>query len=173
MNKPFCEQCSGFLRIHPENCMKRIWLKCGTCGFTRKLQPMKNIITLPMYWMGRDIAYPNDLTDEIKQNAAQLLQQINLLLTELNISKVKVSSGWRPPAINAKIANAAKASLHQIGKACDIKDNDNQDLGKLIASKPELLKKFNLWQEDLESTKGWTHLDIGTRVDRPSRMFKP
>jgi hypothetical protein len=41
-----------------------------------------------------------------------------------------------------------------IGKAVDLLDNSNQDLAKLIASRPDLLRKYELFMEDMRSTRG-------------------
>jgi queuine/archaeosine tRNA-ribosyltransferase len=59
------------------------------------------------YFMGRDRAYPQHLTDEIRTNAAELLGRVNLLLTWALRDNVRpaidqrtishVASGWRPP----------------------------------------------------------------------------
>jgi len=121
--------------------------------------------------------YSKDFLPEYEQNAQILLNKVNAFLNELGIKDVRVSSGWRPPSINNGLQNAAKKSAHMIGKAVDLLDNSNQDNGKLIASKPDLLRKYGLFLEDLGSTKGqftnWTHLDYLDRADRPSRIFLP
>lgn len=116
--------------------------------------------------------------DVNKDNAERLLKAVNSFLVELDYKGiVKISSGFRPPEVNAGIGNAAKKSLHMECLAVDILDDKNQTLGKLCASKPDLMKKYGLFLEDLTSTLGkntnWTHLDLGTRADRPSRIFKP
>lgn len=138
---------------------------------------IKKLITLEQYAMGRDKLYPTEWTKEVQDNAKKLLEKVNALLSELGIEKVSVSSGFRPAAINNKITNAAKKSAHMIGKAVDIMDNKNQDLAKLVANSPILLRKYGLFMEDLNSTRGqntnWVHLDIIERSDRPSRVFKP
>lgn len=117
-----------------------------------------------------------ELTDEVVANINRLLDKVNNLLKDLDVSAT-VSSGFRPSTVNAKIANAAKKSGHMIGKSIDLHDDKDQTLAKLIQSKPELLKKWGLWLEDPASTKGsnsnWCHLDFIDRTDRPSRMFKP
>ena len=127
-------------------------------------------------------AYPErekspEVTPEVIANAEKLLKAVNSLLTELNIKFAKVSSGFRPSSVNAGIANAAKKSSHMTGKAIDLLDDKSQSLAKLFASKPELLRKYGLFLEDPESTKGknsnWCHTDIADRPDRPSRIFKP
>jgi uncharacterized protein YcbK (DUF882 family) len=117
--------------------------------------------------------YASEFTPEYLANAQKLLVQVNALLNDLNIKSAVVSSGWRPPQINATTPNAAKRSLHMVCLAVDILDNKNQDLAKLIASKPDLLRKYGLWLEDPNSTRNWVHLDLGVRSDRPSRIFLP
>jgi hypothetical protein len=63
------------------------------------------------------------------------------------------------------------------GRAIDLLDNKEQSLAKLVQSRPDLLKKYDLWLENPDFTKGkntnWVHLDMGTRNDRPSRQFNP
>jgi Peptidase M15 len=111
-------------------------------------------------------------------NAERIVATVNALLKELGWTKpVKVSSGFRPAAVNAGIANAAKKSLHTQCLAIDLLDDKLQTLAKLCASKPELLRKYGLFLEDPSATIGknsnWTHLDLASRSDRPSRIFKP
>jgi len=134
---------------------------------------MNDLITLDQYSMGRDKLYPDEWTQDVQNNAIRLLKIVNAFLNELGIKEAIVSSGFRPAAINGKITNAAKKSYHMIGLAVDIKDNDNQDLANLIASNPDLLRKYNLWLESPAATKGWAHIDLGSRMDRPSRVFNP
>lgn len=121
--------------------------------------------------------YASEFTPEYLANAQKLLVQVNALLNDLNIQSAVVSSGWRPPQINAAAPNAAKQSGHLLCLAVDILDNKNQDLAKLVGSKPDLLRKYGLFQEDPRYTIGkntnWTHLDILVRADRPSRQFIP
>ncbi len=121
--------------------------------------------------------YASDFTQEINNNAIILLDKVNSLLGELGIKTADVTSGWRPEAINSKTANAAKRSAHMIGKAVDILDNENQDLAKLVASRPDLLRKYELFMEDMNSTRGkntnWCHVDYMSRSDRSSRVFIP
>jgi len=107
-------------------------------------------------------------------NAQQLADKVNGLLADLGYTKpLTISSGFRTQAANAKIAGSAKASLHMRGLACDLA---GQELGLFIrqhASGAALLRKHGLFMEALESTPSWTHIDCGTRPDRPSREFKP
>jgi hypothetical protein len=124
-----------------------------------------------------DRANSPDCTDEVKKNGALLVEKVNLLLNDLGIDKVDVTSGFRTASSNAQVANAAKRSLHMRGLACDLLDNKDQTLAKLVDSRPDLLKKYDLWLENPNFTKGkntnWVHLDMGTRTDRPSRKFNP
>jgi len=120
-----------------------------------------------------DRANSDELTDEVKANGEALLKKVNALLEELEITDVKVSSGFRPSAVNATIKNAAKKSLHQICRAIDLEDADGK-IDEAIKNKPEVLTKFSLWLEHPDDTKGWSHLDDSdTRKDRPVRIFKP
>ena len=150
----------------------------------KDIKEMKNSpISLDLYFTDfvtkadRRKQYASDFTDEINNNAIVLLDKVNSLLGELGIKTGDVTSGWRPAAINSKTANAAKRSAHMIGKAVDLLDNDNQDLAKLVASRPDLLRKYELFMEDMNSTRGinqnWVHLDYMVRSDRPNRIFIP
>lgn len=144
---------------------------------------MREIISIDLYFRDfvtkkdRRIEYKDQFNNDILTNAKKLLVNVNKLLNDLGISKGDVTSGWRPPTVNAQTTNAAKKSLHMLGLAVDILDNKTQDLGKLIASRPDLLKRYNLWLENPDHTRGkntnWVHLDVGSRSDRPTRMFNP
>lgn len=165
-----CRLCNSFMNLKSD---LPGWLACS-CGYRKIETP---VITLEMHLMGREKTYASELTQEIINNTNELLDKVNALLFELGIKKASVSSGWRPAAINSQTPNAAKKSLHMIGKAVDILDDSNQTLGKAILTNPNLLTKYGLWMEDLSSTKGkntnWVHLDIGVRKERALRIFKP
>jgi uncharacterized protein YcbK (DUF882 family) len=121
--------------------------------------------------MGRDKTHVQELTDEIKENAKKLVERVNLLLKELKIDEVKVSSGWRPPSVNSQVKNAAKKSLHMMGLAIDLQDNG--PIKKAILDNLELLEKYDLWLESPDHTPTWCHLDLGIRSKRPRRIFIP
>jgi len=135
------------------------------------------MITMEDYTKGRDKQYPEEWTPEVQANAIKLLDIVNKFLTELGIDEVEVTSGFRPAAINASLPNSAKRSYHQISLAIDLLDDKDQNLAKLISSRPDLLRKYSLWQENPNATKGkitnWSHIDLGVRQDRPSRIFNP
>lgn len=132
------------------------------------------MLTLKDYFMGRDVSCAKELTPEITANATELLMRINALLSDLNITNVQISSGWRPPSINANVKGAAKKSAHMTGLACDLK---GQDVAIAILKSPDLLKKYSLWLENPSHTSsssgGWTHLDMVQRSARPLQMFNP
>lgn len=142
-----------------------------------------NPLTLDMYFQDfstkqdRRKVYASELTQDIINNATKLVAIINNFLNELGIEEVEVTSGWRPASVNGKTKNAAKNSGHMLGLACDLLDNKNQDTAKLIASNPDLLRKYGLFLESPQATQGintnWAHLDILKRQDRPSRIFIP
>lgn len=119
-------------------------------------------------------AESEELTDQVKSNAEELLKRVNALLKELGVSKVSISSGFRPSDVNNKITNAAKRSAHQSGEALDILDDKNQTLCKKITK--ELLEKYDLYREDSDYTIGkndnWVHLQ--TRPTKSGkRIFQP
>ncbi len=130
------------------------------------------MITLQQYWMGRDILYRLDLTQQIRDNAEELLRRVNGLLSELGVENVRVSSGWRPKQVNAATQGASKTSYHIVGKAVDIEDLGHRLYDKLMQN-PALLDKYGLWAEDKSATETWLHLDVGTRSARHPRVFKP
>lgn len=121
----------------------------------------------------KDRMNSTECTEEVKENARQLLSKLNPLLIELGLQKCIVSSGFRTSDAN-KAANGAKKSLHMIGSAIDIQDKD-ESLDKRLNT-PEgdlLLKKYGLWQEIPTKTIGWVHLDNKDRGTRSKNQFIP
>ena len=124
-----------------------------------------------------------ELTPELLKNAEKLLVEVNQLLIDLGVDSVKISSGFRPAAVNAATAGAAKKSLHTQCLAVDIIDDKNQTLANKInklenEAKDKFLAKYGLWLEHPEATRGnntnWCHLDLSTaRSARKVRVFKP
>lgn len=131
------------------------------------------IIKLDDYLAGRDEEFPKEYTLEIHFNARKLLRAVNALLADLDIAYARVSSGWRPPAVNKIIPDSAKKSYHTLGRAVDIRDAYTGNLAAVIAAHPELLRKYGLFLEEPSRTPGWVHLDNGDRQDRASRVFLP
>jgi hypothetical protein len=149
-----------------------------SCGYTLE---EKYMITLKEYLTASG-RYPDrekheELTPELIKNAETLLDTVNKFLSELGVKNKDVTSGFRPSAANAATAGAAKKSAHTICLAIDLMDDKDQTLAKLIESRPDLLKKYGLWLEDKDFTKGkntnWVHLDLIQRPPRPVQIFKP
>lgn len=117
------------------------------------------MITLDEYLMGRDKDFPLDMLQA--RNAADLLARINWLLGHLNI-EAKVSSGYRPSAINKKIGGS-KMSTHTVCAGIDLVGND---LAKLLFKRQDLLEKCGLYLEHPDYTPTWAHLDTKKRKNR-------
>ena len=104
-------------------------------------------------------------TDEIINNATELLVRVNALLDVINESypgipaamNPHVNSGWRPAAYNATVPGAAVRSKHITGQAIDLADHDGE-LDGLLLDHPNLLELAGLWMEHPLATKGWTHV---------------
>jgi hypothetical protein len=134
-------------------------------------------LKLEDYTMGRDVEYPEEW-DAAKLNAINLIWKVNEFLTAVGWeTPVKVSSGFRPTVLNNYVPNAAKASLHKVGKAVDIWDPSGsmkKFLNPLYNERTQqLLRECGLFMEDPDSTATWCHFDSGNRVDRKTRIFKP
>jgi hypothetical protein len=112
-----------------------------------------------------------ELTDEVLKNIDKLCLAINAAFAEIGIAAPKVSSGFRTAAANGA-AGGAKKSLHMQGLACDFEDVDGK-LDAALSARPEILRKHGLFLEDPAATPSWSHVDLGQRADRPSRIFKP
>ncbi|HWI13364.1 MAG TPA: hypothetical protein VNT02_03890 [Burkholderiales bacterium] len=141
----------------------------------------KGSITLDEYWMGRDVTYRHELTDEISRNALLTVERVNRLLAVMAERGVHalckpgtrsaVASGWRPVAINASVPAAVPDSPHISGAACDLYDPAGA-LDDWCLAHVDALEALQLWLEHPEYTDGWCHVQIvaprcGSRVFRP------
>ena len=139
------------------------------------------MITLKDYYMGRDEKYKTLLTPQLRANAALTVGAANLLLSaaasdgvylEVHpVTRSLVSSGWRPPAVNALTPGAAVRSKHMNCEAIDLYDSEG-DLDAWCMDNLYKLEGFKLWLEHPGATKGWCHLQIipprsGNRVYYP------
>ena len=136
------------------------------------------MILLQQYWMGRDRAYPNELTDEIRANATETVRRANLLIDRYqkatgDLRPRSVNSGWRPAAINAATPKAAKKSNHMLGRALDIADASKTMKTWLMTPEGQkALIECELWMEHPNATPTWVHIQIvppasGKRVYMP------
>ena len=119
------------------------------------------MITPKEYLMGRELDNPIDKIQSF--NMADLLSRVNYVLGKLTLI-TKISSGYRPPKVNASIGGAKK-SLHMSCSAVDLLDKDGS-LAKLLMNNLKLLEEAGLWLESPEHTKGWVHLDTKPRKNR-------
>lgn len=123
--------------------------------------------------MGR--AKEADLSPDLQSNLNKLVDALNIIRKAYG-KPMSVSSGYRPPEVNASVGGAKK-SHHMSCMACDFKDADGK-LDEWLSNNQDLLEKAGLWQEHPEATLGWAHLDVGSRAikDRPGcgkRQFRP
>lgn len=118
--------------------------------------------------MGRDKLFP--LTDEMEGNLSKLLAALHLL-QPVCPEELIVTSGYRPPSINATIPGAAKKSNHMVCLACDFHDPTGA-VGKWCAANLEVLEAVGLWLEHPLSTPGWCHLQAAAPRSG-HRMFIP
>ncbi len=144
-------------------------------------------------WITSSNNYPEranspELTDIVKSNAQTLCDKVNAFLNDLGWTEmVKLTSGFRTSEVNANTPHAAKHSGHEGqpqgvadneagGLAMDIWDDHSQTLYNKVISRPDLLRKYHLFVEDGNHTKGntnWCHIDYRWRPDRASRIFIP
>jgi len=138
------------------------------------------MITVQQYYMGRDVEYKSELTEQLRKNAELTVALANKLLIHalnngvypvLNANKSFVRSGWRPPAVNRDTPNAAPRSNHMTCEAIDIEDNDG-DLDEWCLNHLSVLEDIGLWMEHPAATKSWCHLQ--TKAPRSGRrVFNP
>lgn len=141
------------------------------------------MISLADYFMGRREQYPLALNPRIEGEAVVTVDLVNKLLDRARAHGVTVppsprtgtlvSSGWRPPAVNASTPGAAVNSKHMSGQALDVYDPDG-DLDTWLMTDVGLqcLAELGLWLEHPSATKGWCHLQtVAPRSGR--RVFYP
>lgn len=136
------------------------------------------LLTMPDYWMGRDKQFAGDLKPFIAANARELVRRVNELLQEFYSAMPQaidrtVNSGWRPPAVNAGVRNAARTSAHLTGEAVDLSDDD-EVLDAWINSPAGLdaLVRCDLYAEHRDYTPRWAHLQT-RKVLSGRRVFVP
>lgn len=125
-------------------------------------------------------------TMAIRVNAQALIEKINKLLTSFQNGHPKtivhkLSSGFRPPIVNAATPGASQTSWHMTGHAVDFEDPTGE-LALYCLCEVSLLEHFGLYLEDPRWTRvrnangewmRWVHLQSkappsGRRVFRPA-----
>ena len=119
------------------------------------------------FWRGRDRSHAAELTTEIRANAEDVINKVNELLKRAGLDR-DATSGWRPAAVNAGIAGAAKRSNHMLGKAVDVADADRK-LSQFVNANVKLLEELGLWCEATSATPSWVHFQ--TVPPRSGRRF--
>ncbi|MBY0264988.1 MAG: hypothetical protein K2W84_01160 [Burkholderiales bacterium] len=133
-------------------------------------KPRSTVLKLADYYMGRDVEYRSELSRELRANARDTLRRVNRLLKRAGMMR-KVSSGWRPAALNATVPGAASGSKHISCLAIDLEDRDGALDAWCMANLP-VLEELGLWLEHPDATRGWCHLQ--TRPPRSgNRVFEP
>lgn len=141
------------------------------------------MITVDDYFMGRRQQHPLALTPAIEREAYRTATLVSQLLTQAQsygvtmdrhpVTKTLVSSGWRPPAVNAATSGAAVNSKHMTGQALDVYDPDGDlDEWLMTGEGQAAMTALGLWHEHPSATKGWAHLQtVPPRSGR--RTFYP
>jgi hypothetical protein len=124
------------------------------------------MITLADYWQGRDALYPLAMSPQIERNALLTVELANKLLERAKAAGVvlstnpktgtAISSGWRPPVVNAATPKASPTSRHMTGQAVDLYDPAGL-LDAWAYSQPQVLKDLGVWLEHFSATPGWLH----------------
>jgi len=129
------------------------------------------MITVDDYFMGRREQFHQAMSPTIERNATRTVNIVNALMAKaladgihfaLNPNtKTPVSSGWRPPAVNAGTPGAAPNSKHMTGEAIDLYDPDG-DIDEWLLSEAgqSAMTLLGLWHEHPSATKGWAHVQI-------------
>lgn len=128
------------------------------------------MISLADYFMGRDRTHAHLLGTDLRANAGRTVESANALLVLAKTAGVSlesnprtgsiVSSGWRPPDINAGTPGAALRSLHMRCLAIDLFDPDGDLDDWLLSVAKTVLADLGLWMEHPSATKGWAHVQL-------------
>jgi hypothetical protein len=123
-------------------------------------------ISVEEFLMNR--AKMSDLPDDIVRNLNTIVPKANELLEKFGEYRA-VTSGYRRPEDNARVAVPKMRSAHLTCEAVDLEDKD----GRLKAFvTPELLTELDLYMEDGAYTPSWLH--VQTRPPKSKkRVFIP
>lgn len=126
------------------------------------------LITRDDILMGRDDKFPLDADQE--RNLATLLNALHALESHYG-ELPRVTSGYRPEAINAQVPGAAKKSNHIKCLAVDF-DDPVGAMGFWCLNNLETLEKCGLYLEHPDFTDGWCHLQAAAPKSK-RRVFRP
>lgn len=108
-------------------------------------------ITIREYMMDRAEKYPPSI--EMWFSACELIHKVNILLSKAGLDR-RVTSGYRPPAINSQTPGASPTSKHMTCQAVDVEDH-NKELIDFCYKNRALLEELGLYIE--VNTPGWVH----------------
>lgn len=111
-------------------------------------------ISVDEYLMGRTTM--DQLSDEQVRNLNTLIPKVNELLSRYNKS-IKVNSGYRSPADQARINPKAPKSKHIECAAVDLEDRSHNFRYWVLAHLSDLIE-LGLYMEDPSHTPTWVHL---------------
>lgn len=114
---------------------------------------------------------PTEIPQTLVLKAEMLLKRVNGLLDEIKWQRIRVTSGYRDNEKNRSVGGAPK-SPHTRAAAIDLSDMDGL-LYAAILKDEQLLHRWGLWMEHKDYTRGWVHLDMNVRKERPIRVFIP
>lgn len=127
-------------------------------------------ITLTMYWVGRDLIFPEQCTLEVRRNALELVTRANGLFAAMaeegiepaidRFTNTPVASGWRPRGVNSRTANAAEFSTHIYGEGIDVQDHPDRRIARWCLRNLNRMLEIGIWAEDPRWTGGldpWVH----------------
>jgi hypothetical protein len=140
-------------------------------------------ITVADYFMGRDITHGLMLSPDMRLEAARTVDLVNRFLARVPPGAVTwhinprtgniLSSGWRPPDINARTPGAAPRSKHIMCRAADLYDPEGDiDEWCMSAEGLRVLAEIGLWLEQPAATKGWCHVQ-SVPPGSGNRVFYP
>lgn len=112
------------------------------------------MITLEDYMMGRDAAYPP--SDEQLAAAKDIVEKLGSL-EEAFGSPIVLTSGYRPPEINATVPGAKHADAHEKCMGADLRDL-GKELSKWCLANLLVLETIGLWMEAPGSAQNHVHV---------------
>ena len=109
------------------------------------------------YTKNREIEHP--MTEEQEENMHKLLAVIDELRERYG-KPLKISSGYRPEAVN-KAVGGAKKSNHVMCLAVDfVDDPKTRPFTKWCVTNLPILEELGLYMEDPRHTPNWVHLQL-------------
>jgi hypothetical protein len=136
---------------------------------------MMSKLTIEEYLGQHGAGHEDEITDELRTNAALVVARANELLSLFGEEREQ-RSGWRPQAVNDATPNAAHHSMHITCQAIDLEDSDRRLTEFCTANKNAQLVVLGLYMENAIATPDWVHVQIvapgsGQRVYFPNAAW--